>query len=269
MCIFVQPLMMTISGVMGLFVENNIDGMVREINQEGGLLLTLFAIAVVPSVCEELAIRGPVLAGYKRGGIIVAVLMNGLFFGLMHLDLQQFLYTAVLGGLFATMVIYTGSLLAPILGHLVINGTQSALLAFSVWVENLEPMEIITEQTGQVAAEEITQLGAVLAMAVMTMFTLPIAAALLYYFIQHNKPRYEAIMAERAADGQKIETIVEDDVPVEVIIERDVAGTEVVSYNDMPPEPVHGEDKRIFTWEVAAIIVIYAVFMLMFFLAPQ
>ena len=54
--------------------------------------------------------------------MILSVILNGLLFAVFHLDLQQGLYTFLMGILFATLVIRTNSIFSSIIAHITING---------------------------------------------------------------------------------------------------------------------------------------------------
>lgn len=82
----------------------------------------ILMIAVIPAICEETAMRGAVLNGYKNTSIRKAVLMNGLLFGVLHMNLQQFFYAFAIGVIFAYMVIVTRSIFSSMLCHFACNG---------------------------------------------------------------------------------------------------------------------------------------------------
>ncbi len=53
---------------------------------------SLLVIAVFPALFEEMATRGIFLSHYRHTRILTASLMSGLFFGIIHMNLNQFLY---------------------------------------------------------------------------------------------------------------------------------------------------------------------------------
>jgi hypothetical protein len=74
--------------------------------------------------------RGVILGNYKHVSIKKAALMNGLMFGILHLNINQFVYAFVLGVVMAYIVYYTGSIFPSMLLHFCINGIS----AFASWV---------------------------------------------------------------------------------------------------------------------------------------
>jgi hypothetical protein len=197
-CLFIQPLLMFLGSIMSLFADNNIDAAAREMNEQSGLAVLVVTIAVVPSVFEELAMRGPVLAGYRRKPIFIAALMNGLFFGAMHMDLQQLLYTTVLGAVLAVFALYTRSLIAPMIGHFTLNGTQSLMLAAQMSAGAAE--ECLADCAEVCCGEAISALDSIIAMGFFTVMTVPLFGLLFIKFIKMNRPESEP------ADESKIIT---------------------------------------------------------------
>ena len=130
MSLFIQPLLMFISTVMSQFLPNISSEMLSGMTTDTNFILTLLFIAVVPSVFEELVFRGIIFSGYKEVPIFKAALINGVMFGMMHLNFHQFFHTVVLGFILCFFVYYTKSVISAILAHFVVNGTQAG---FSLW----------------------------------------------------------------------------------------------------------------------------------------
>ena len=88
----------------------------------GQVIYELLGSCLLIPIAEELLYRGVV---YKRlrllVGVTPAIVLSALLFGLMHVNLVQFLYAGILGLLLAFMLERTGRLYAPILGHIAAN----------------------------------------------------------------------------------------------------------------------------------------------------
>jgi hypothetical protein len=91
------------------------------------LLFGLFLIAVIPSVFEELVIRGVFLSGYGGVNAVKAALINGIVFGIMHHNLRQFFYSFILGFIIALVVIRSANVLYAVIMHFTVNFTQFML----------------------------------------------------------------------------------------------------------------------------------------------
>lgn len=243
-CLLIQPFMMLVSYFSTLFADNYIAELVEGMIYDGGLLLTLGIIAVVPSVFEELACRGPALSGYRKSTVITAVVINGIFFGMMHMNLHQFFYTAILGGVFALLMLYTRSLLAPMLGHFVLNGSQSALMAFALWAEENLP---VPEYTAEYAAE-MPEIAVVFTMLFLVVLTLPFAVWILVSFVKRNS-RVVVDEAQRTAPPTSGDEIGDRPMADDVVEE----------------EAPRSSWKDVFTWELALVVALYGGMMLLLY----
>ena len=85
-------------------------------------LFNLFFVAITPAVIEEILMRGIILHGYRDKSKFVAALMNGLLFGMLHLNSFQFFHTFIAGFIAVYLVLGTNSIFAGILIHVINNG---------------------------------------------------------------------------------------------------------------------------------------------------
>ncbi|MBB6632458.1 CPBP family intramembrane glutamic endopeptidase [Clostridium algidicarnis] len=115
-----------LGGVSNIFFENLV-GEAFELLDGLSLPFMIFVMAVMPAICEEIAMRGIVLSGYSKKSTLKAALMSGFIFGIIHLNPQQFLYAFALGILFAYIVRITNSIYATMFCHFMFNGTQVIL----------------------------------------------------------------------------------------------------------------------------------------------
>lgn len=87
------------------------------------VLLTLFHVALVPAVCEEILYRGYIMRAFQKSwGIWPAIIISGLLFGLYHVQISNLLPLAALGILFAYVTWVSESVFPAIVAHLVNNG---------------------------------------------------------------------------------------------------------------------------------------------------
>ena len=99
-------------------------------NSALGLIINLILVAVLPAICEENLHRGMLLSGYATMGIKKAVILSSLMFGLLHLNVNQFFYTTILGFLIAMTVVISKSIVPGIIIHF-INNALSIYLNFA------------------------------------------------------------------------------------------------------------------------------------------
>ena len=88
-------------------------------------------MAVLPAVCEEALHRGFILSSLKPiKNVAFIVIINGVLFGLFHLDIYRFLPTAMLGCAFAYIAIKTDSMILTMLFHF-LNNLLSVISMFA------------------------------------------------------------------------------------------------------------------------------------------
>jgi sodium transport system permease protein len=101
-------------------------------------VLGIFALALVPAVCEELAFRGFILTGlHRRFRPRNAILVSAFLFALYHLNVFLFLPTFGLGVVLGLLTVRSRSLAPAVLLHFLHN---ALLLASVCWPLDLPPL---------------------------------------------------------------------------------------------------------------------------------
>lgn len=125
----------------------------------GRLALEFLALCVVIPIVEELLYRGIV---YKRAadwlGIRCAVVVSAVIFGLIHMNLVQFLYAALFGLLLAYFVEVTGNLTGAVAAHMAANLTsvlRAETKVFAFMDKSLAVQVLVTVVLALVAAAGI------------------------------------------------------------------------------------------------------------------
>lgn len=84
-------------------------------------LYLVLAYAALPAVCEEFVYRGILCHEYEKGGVLRAIFISALFFGLLHFDLQN-LPMYIFAGVILSMTMYsTRSLFGSVIAHFLYN----------------------------------------------------------------------------------------------------------------------------------------------------
>lgn len=96
----------------------------------GIYFLSLFVMAVLPALGEELLMRGTVLPGLSTRNVWFGVLMSGLFFSLMHANPVQTVHQFGLGVVLALVLILSGSIWAGVFVHFFNNFISISLSAY-------------------------------------------------------------------------------------------------------------------------------------------
>ncbi len=88
----------------------------------GNFIIDIVITAILPGICEEFCHRGLLVNGYKQLGAKKTIILVGLLFGLMHLNVEQFFYASIIG-MFLTFLVYvTGSIIPSMIIHFLNNG---------------------------------------------------------------------------------------------------------------------------------------------------
>ncbi len=82
-----------------------------------GFILSTIAMAVVPALLEEFALRGVVLGAFRRFGDGFAVVASSICFGVMHGNFEQIPFAFIIGLFLGFTVVKTGSLRVAIGVH--------------------------------------------------------------------------------------------------------------------------------------------------------
>lgn len=163
----VQPLVAFINYISSFFFGNAVTALSGDLISMPTAVNVLL-IAVLPAFCEEVVFRGIYFNGYRKHGFWKAMLVSGLFFGLLHMNWNQFSYGFVLGMIFAVLMEAVGSIYAPMLVHFGIN--FQSVMALSAY-------HTLEEYTGELQQEENMLYGSGAGMAVLQGSYLLLAAA--------------------------------------------------------------------------------------------
>ncbi len=106
---------------LGLTRDGSIDRLAK-VAVDPPLLVSLFAIALVPAVCEEVLFRGVFARGLATRFVpIAAISASAIVFSLFHLSLVQAVPTLLLGIVYGYIALAARSCVPTILAHLVNN----------------------------------------------------------------------------------------------------------------------------------------------------
>ena len=86
-----------------------------------GLVATIFCVALLPAVLEEVFFRGILLKGLRCFGTIGSIFLCGALFSLYHQSPVQTVYQFACGLAFAFMTIRAGSIFPTVLSHFLNN----------------------------------------------------------------------------------------------------------------------------------------------------
>ena len=124
--IFIQPILMLINFLTLFFTQNALTNVFTS-SLKYPFWQIFLAIAIIPPFLEEILFRGIILYKYDNYSFWYGIIFSSIFFAMIHLNLNQFCYTIVLGFILEFLVKATDSIWAVILCHFVFNGSQVIL----------------------------------------------------------------------------------------------------------------------------------------------
>jgi membrane protease YdiL (CAAX protease family) len=126
MTFLLGPVTALLSALTSLFYPNAAEQITSMFTLEN-LPAAVFAAAVLPALAEEICFRGAALNASKGMSVITAAVINGILFGLMHMNPQQIPYATFLGIVFSLYVIHTRSIFSSMLAHFLVNAPNVVL----------------------------------------------------------------------------------------------------------------------------------------------
>lgn len=127
---FITPLMNLLNTISMLFATNIIDDTANRIIYGQPLAVSLFTIAIIPCILEESVYRGAFFNEYRKVNPMKGILLSAFLFGIMHMNLNQFVYAFAIGIIFALLVEGCDSILASALVHFLINASSVLTVYF-------------------------------------------------------------------------------------------------------------------------------------------
>jgi membrane protease YdiL (CAAX protease family) len=95
-------------------------------------VVSVAAVALIPAICEETLVRGIVLPSLLRpAGPAGAIVISAVVFAVIHLDAYRTVFTLVLGLAVGLLRVRTGSLVACMVAHAVLNALTFAVAPFA------------------------------------------------------------------------------------------------------------------------------------------
>lgn len=105
-------------------------------------IMEIIALAVIPAICEEFAMRCCSLQLLRKYGTGFAVLAVSIVFGLLHGNVIQFMFAFIIGLVLAYVTVKTESIVPAILIHMCNNGMSAV-------------QDIVEYAAGEKAAETV------------------------------------------------------------------------------------------------------------------
>ncbi len=118
------------NSIIGLFGYKSAETATAGTATVGRLFLDLFCTAVLPAICEETLHRGMLLAGNSCFGMTKTIVISGVLFGLLHLNIEQFFYASIIGVFLGYVCFVANSIYPCIIIHFM-NNALSVIVSFA------------------------------------------------------------------------------------------------------------------------------------------
>lgn len=184
----IMPLMNFLSAVTMLFSKNLIANTINQVTENHSSFISLIVIALIPCLLEEFLYRGVVYKTYAEHNRIFGIILSGLLFGLVHMNVNQFVYAFAMGIIFALLIEATDSLLSSMIVHFMINGTTVVLQYIAQGMEGT-----VNEAETMVSYSDTTVLLMAATFWGFIAIITTIIAILIYYMIARNEGRLQNI----------------------------------------------------------------------------
>ena len=196
------PVMSFINMFSMIFVKNRISNTVSEIATNRSLILSLLVIAILPAFVEEILCRGILYNSHRKVSIRGAIILNGILFGLLHGNFNQFAYAFFMGMIFSLIVEATDTVISTIWCHFLINGNSMVGAFISNNMQNGE----VANTTTEISVRSLLPWGCA------AIFALAISILIFIFIAKHNK-RYEYLQHELLGkkDSKVVENIEKED----------------------------------------------------------
>ena len=123
-----SPMAVLLNLLSQFCADNQVSVAIYELITSLPIGVCLFVVGAVPGFIEELLYRGIIYTSFRKYSILTGIIVSGLSFGLMHMNLNQIPYAIYLGIIFALVREATGSLLSSMIMHMIFNMVNTLYL---------------------------------------------------------------------------------------------------------------------------------------------
>lgn len=130
------PVVIFVNSVSMLFVDNTVELLSGDVTSEP-MWSMLLLIGIVGPFIEETVFRGYLFQSFRTTGRVMgSVIVSALLFGMMHMNINQACYAAVLGVFLALAAEASGSVFASMIIHMLFNSTEVLLMYTAADLQN-------------------------------------------------------------------------------------------------------------------------------------
>ena len=188
--------------------QTNITAKIAELVDGGGVATWFIMILVAPAV-EELIFRKFIIDRTKKYGEKYAIVFSAVCFGLFHMNLQQFIYAASIGMVFAFIYSRSGRIHYTMIMHSIINaiGYLVVLIAGPA-LESMQDLNLSSLMEGDTSGFGSLNPGSLILLWIVEQAILVVIALGIVFFIREvRKVRFDYSSPECLPKGKVFTTI--------------------------------------------------------------
>ncbi len=258
----ISPTLSLINVLSQFFVQNKVVGLMSDMFAKP-LWFVLILTALTPAILEELLTRAIIINNYMKQTVLATILISGLFFGFIHMNINQFVYAFFMGILLCYIVLITESIYASMLMHFVVNASGTLLFRLAIlseqWLAKLdggttETNEILGKLSESSANADPNQLiMTAVFMLLVSVITLPIAGLIIGALLKGRNKQFTGSLKMSTVEflGGKSDKAIE------------VESVEIVEHEGEIKVIEKGNKNKVLTWTLVASTIIFLAFSLL------
>jgi len=117
------PISLVISYITNIIFQNQLlTSQIKSMSTNNSFLAVILITALQPAIIEEISFRGIIAHSFSDYSVKIMAVMTGLYFGMFHLNFNQFFFAAFYGIIMVFVLYYTKSIFATMIMHFINNG---------------------------------------------------------------------------------------------------------------------------------------------------
>ena len=188
------PIISLLNVLSMFFVENAVADVASDMFPYG-LEISLLVMAVMPSISEELLVRGVIYHSYREKSPVMAWIASAVIFGMLHMNFNQMPYAIFLGIMMVIMMEASGSIVTSMCMHFFVNGisTWSGYVS-QLLSEAASQADVDVEAVAGTAAEMQTTL---MIMGIICIVMIPLICLLVHSTCKENGRKLRTAFAKQ------------------------------------------------------------------------
>ena len=110
-----------VNAIISMITGEPVENPLQNLTAQAPFWANLLFVGILAPILEEIFYRKLVIDRLRRYGDLVAILVSGTLFGLLHGNFSQFFYACMVGFLFGYVYLYSGKLRYTVALHMAVN----------------------------------------------------------------------------------------------------------------------------------------------------